>query len=95
MKDYISIDGNIIKNDTIKGVSTISENFPLVFEFKPSATYSFYFYYDNKYLHFYESYRIGLFSNKPKNIEEKNLAFSRIENKRNEILNIIKFNNGN
>lgn len=71
-------------------MSNISEIFPIVFEFNPRATYSFYFYYDNRYLYFYESYRIGLFSNKPKNIEEKNLAFSRIENKRNEILNTIK-----
>ena len=93
MKDYISIDGNIIKKDTIKGVSNISVIFPIVFEFKPRATYSFYVYYDNRYLHFYESYRIGLFSNKPKNIEEMNLSFSKINNKRNEILNIIKIGN--
>jgi hypothetical protein len=90
MKDYISIDGNFIKKDTIKGVSNISETIGKIFEFNPRATYSFYFYYDNRHLYFYESYRIGLFSNKPKNIQEMNLAFSKIENKRNEILNIIE-----
>lgn len=90
MDKFINIDGNLINKDSIKSVTKICEDYPMVFTFSPHSWFEFYVHYDNKYLRFSESFRIKYFSNKPKSQYEKDEAYKKISRKREEILEKIR-----
>lgn len=89
MSKFIDIDGNLIKRKSITNVTNISSLYPMVFG-SNYANFEFYLEYDNKSLRFYESFRIGWFSNKPKSVIEKDCAYNTLVEKRNDILLKIK-----
>ena len=62
----------------------------MVFTFNPHGWFQFYVHYDNKYLRFSESFKIKHFSNDPKSQYEKDEAYKKISNKREEILEKIR-----
>lgn len=90
MKRFIDIDGNLINRKSIKSVTKIDEDYPMVFTFNPHGWFSFCVNYDNKYLRYSESFRIEHFSNKPKSKNIKDQAYRKILEKREEILEKIR-----
>lgn len=90
MKEFIDIDGNLINRKSIKSVTVISEDYPMVFTFDPHGWFNFRVYYNNTSLSYTESFKIKYFSNKPKSQVEKDEAYKKLTLKREEILENIK-----
>lgn len=90
--NFVNIDGNIIDKKTVKSVSKIEENYPMVIDFftAPRGWFDFYVYCGNESVHYSESFRIGWFSNKPKSEFEKVEAFRKILEKKENILKLLE-----
>jgi len=86
MNEFVEIDGNLIKKDSITCLTKIVMGFMGAFIFNSHEKFEFKLEYDGKYLIFEEYFKINLFSSKHENKIKKDVAYYNISQKRKEIL---------